>query len=152
MLKFIHAADFHLDSVFAALPPGRAAERRRESRELAFRLADYVNGHGVQLVLLTGDLFDSASPYRETGEALAEALGRMKARVFAAPGNHDWYGPGSPWLTERWPENVHIFRASGTIPSGGRKSTPADWTIWPWGTFTSGARGSPEFPVPGLAA
>ncbi len=112
MLKFIHAADFHLDSVFAALPPGRAAERRRESRELAFRLADYVNGHGVQLVLLAGDLFDSASPYRETGEALAEALGRMKARVFAAPGNHDWYGPGSPWLTERWPENVHIFRES----------------------------------------
>lgn len=110
MLKFIHAADFHLDSAFAALPAGRAAERRRESRELPFRLADYVNSHGVQLVLLAGDLFDSAAPYRETGEALAEALGRMKAQVFAAPGNHDWYGPGSPWVTVDWPENVHIFR------------------------------------------
>ena len=110
MLKFIHAADFHLDSAFAALPAGRAAERRRESRELPFRLADYVNAHGVQLVLLAGDLFDSAAPYRETGEALAEALGRMEAQVFAAPGNHDWYGPGSPWLTVEWPENVHIFR------------------------------------------
>ncbi len=112
MLKFIHAADFHLDSAFAALPAGRAAERRRESRELPFRLADYVNSHGVQLVLLAGDLFDSAAPYRETGEALAEALGRMKARVFAAPGNHDWYGPGSLWVTADWPENVHIFRES----------------------------------------
>ena len=112
MLKFIHAADFHLDSPFAALPPGRAAERRRESRELPFRLADYVNTHGVQLVLLAGDLFDSASPYRETGEALAEALGRMNALVLAAPGNHDWYGPGSPWAAVRWPENVHIFRES----------------------------------------
>ncbi len=112
MLKFIHAADFHLDSAFGALPAGRAAERRRESRELAFRLADYVNGHGVQLVLLAGDLFDSAAPYRETGEALAEALGRMNAQVFAAPGNHDWYGPGSPWVTVSWPENVHIFRES----------------------------------------
>ncbi len=110
MLKFIHAADFHLDSPFAALPAGRAAERRRESRELAFRLADYVNGHGVQLVLLAGDLFDSAAPYRDTGEALAEALGRMNAQVFAAPGNHDWYGLGSPWVTVDWPENVHIFR------------------------------------------
>lgn len=110
MLKFIHAADFHLDSPFAALPAGRAAERRRESRELAFRLADYVNGHGVQLVLLAGDLFDSAAPYRDTGEALAEALGRMNAQVFAAPGNHDWYGPGSPWVAVGWPENVHIFR------------------------------------------
>ena len=110
MLKFIHAADFHLDSAFAALPPGRASERRRESRELPFRLADYVNAHGVQLVLLAGDLFDSAAPYQETGKALAEALGRMKARVFATPGNHDWYGPGSPWVTVDWPENVHIFR------------------------------------------
>nr|WP_325188309.1 metallophosphoesterase [uncultured Oscillibacter sp.] len=110
MLKFIHAADFHLDSAFAALPAGRAAERRRESRELAFRLADYVNGRGVQLVLLAGDLFDSAAPYRETGEALAEALGRMRAQVFAAPGNHDWCGPGSPWDTVDWPENVHIFQ------------------------------------------
>ena len=34
MLKFIHAADFHLDSAFAALPPEKAAERRREQREL----------------------------------------------------------------------------------------------------------------------
>lgn len=110
MLKFIHAADFHLDSAFGALPAGQAAERRRESRELAFRLADYVNAHGVQLVLLAGDLFDSAAPYRETGEALAQALGRMNAQVFAAPGNHDWYGPGTPWVTADWPENVHIFR------------------------------------------
>ena len=112
MLKFIHAADFHLDSAFAALPAGRAVERRRESRELAFRLADYVNRRGVRLVLLAGDLFDSAAPYRETGEALAEALGRMDAQVFAAPGNHDWYGPGSPWVTVKWPDNVHIFHES----------------------------------------
>ena len=34
MLKFIHGADFHLDSAFAALPPRQAAARRRESREL----------------------------------------------------------------------------------------------------------------------
>ena len=110
MLKFIHAADFHLDSAFGALPAQRAAERRRESRELLFRLADYVNGHDIDLVLLAGDLFDSASPFRETGEQLAAALGQMRARVFVAPGNHDWYGPGSPWETETWPENVTVFR------------------------------------------
>ena len=28
MLKLLHAADFHLDAPFAALPPDRAAERR----------------------------------------------------------------------------------------------------------------------------
>lgn len=110
MLKFIHAADFHLDSAFGALSARQAAARRRESRELAFRLADYVNSRGIGLVLLAGDLFDSGSAFRETGEQLAAALGQMRARVFVAPGNHDWAGPGSPWLTADWPENVYIFR------------------------------------------
>lgn len=110
MIRFLHGADFHLDSAFGALPAQRAAERRRESRELLFRLADYVNGHDIDLVLLAGDLFDSASPFRETGEQLAAALGQMRARVFVAPGNHDWCGPGSPWETETWPENVTVFR------------------------------------------
>ena len=110
MIRFLHGADFHLDSAFGALPAGQAAERRRESRELLFRLADYVNERDIGLVLLAGDLFDSASPFRETGERLAAALGQMRARVFISPGNHDWYGPGSPWETETWPENVHVFR------------------------------------------
>lgn len=109
MLKFIHAADFHLDSAFAALPPRQAAARRRESRELPLRLAEYVNQNGVELVLLSGDLFDSVSPFRDTAEALASALGQMAAQVYIAPGNHDWYGPGSPYGTVDWPDNVHIF-------------------------------------------
>ena len=110
MLKFIHAADFHLDSAFAALPERQAAARRREGRELVFRLANYVNAHEIRLVLLAGDLFDSSSVFRETGEQLAQALAQMDAAVFIAPGNHDWYGPGSPWRTVAFPENVHIFQ------------------------------------------
>ena len=35
MLKFIHAADFHLDSAFAALTPQQAAARRRAEGLLA---------------------------------------------------------------------------------------------------------------------
>lgn len=112
MLRFIHAADFHMDSAFGALTAKQAAARRRESRELGFRLANYVNSHGIDLVLLAGDLFDSTGAFRETGEQLAQALGQMQAKVFVAPGNHDWYGPGSPWQTVEWPENVYIFKES----------------------------------------
>ncbi len=111
MLRFIHAADFHLDSPFSALPPERAAERRRESRELPRRLAEYANRQGADLVLLSGDLFDGAGAYRETIDALREALGAVRAPVFIAPGNHDFYGPGSPYAAAPWPENVHIFRS-----------------------------------------
>ena len=110
MLKFIHAADFHLDSAFGALSARQAAARRRESREMMFRLSNYVNQNGIELVLLAGDLFDSGSMFRETVEQLAEALGQMEAKVFVAPGNHDFAAPGSPWQTVDWPENVHVFR------------------------------------------
>ena len=47
--RFIHAADFHLDSAFAALTPRQAAARRRESRELPVRLASYVNQNNIDL-------------------------------------------------------------------------------------------------------
>ena len=85
MLKFIHAADFHMDSAFGALSASQAASRRRESRELGFRLAEYVNSHEIDLVLLAGDLFDSTGAFRETGEQLAAALRRMQAKVFVSP-------------------------------------------------------------------
>ena len=108
-VKIVHAADFHLDSAFGALSAEQARQRRRESRELLTRLSNYVNQNGVDLVLLAGDLFDSDTTYRETLEALSEALGAMRARVFIAPGNHDPYSAKSPYATLSWPENVHVF-------------------------------------------
>lgn len=110
MFRFIHAADFHLDSAFGALSARQAASRRRESRELVQHLADYVRQHRIDAVLLAGDLFDSEKAYRETGEQLAQALGTMEALVLIAPGNHDWIGPGSPWENVCWPDNVTVFR------------------------------------------
>ena len=74
MVEFIHAADLHLDSAFAALPARQAAARRRECRETLLRLRDYVNREGIPLVLLAGDLLDSSAAFRETGEQLSAAL------------------------------------------------------------------------------
>ena len=157
MLKFIHAADFHLDSAFGALPARQAAARRRECRETLFRLADYVNREGVQLVLLAGDLFDSIGAFRETGEQLAQALGKMAARVFIAPGNHDCVTDGSPWRTVEWPENVYIFRENrmtaaevpelGVTPRRTASSTSGSstesWSPPKPGTTPSAGRRSP---------
>lgn len=112
-VKILHAADFHLDSPFDALPPEKAARRRQEQRDMLGRIAQLCRGGGVQLLLLAGDLLDSAAAYYETKETLSAALGACGAQVFIAPGNHDWFSPASPYA-EKWPENVHIFR-SGTI-------------------------------------
>ncbi len=107
MIKILHAADFHLDSPFAALPEDKAAARRREQRELLTLLAD--RAAGADLVLLSGDLFDSGRAYVETAEALAEFFGKIKARIFISPGNHDFYAPKSPYAHMRLGENVHVF-------------------------------------------
>ena len=122
MAKVLHAADFHLDSAFRALPEEQARLRRQESRELPGRLVDWANDHGARLMLLAGDLFDSDQLYSQTAQMLAQALSRFRGTVVIAPGNHDWLSaaspypgnhdpltPDGPYARTRWSDNVHIF-------------------------------------------
>lgn len=110
MIKLLHAADFHLDSAFSSLPPEKAAARRREQRSAMEQLAALCED--CDLVLLSGDLFDSARIYRDTLDALKRFFAAVHAEIFIAPGNHDRLADGSPYLTEDWGGNVHIFRSN----------------------------------------
>ena len=107
MVRVLHAYDWHLDSAYGALSPEQARQRRAESRALVRELVDYANDHGVQLLLLPGDLLDSDAVYAQTAEELSAALSAFRGAVFIAPGNHDYYTSGSPYATTLWPENVH---------------------------------------------
>jgi len=108
-LKILHAADFHLDSAFEGLSAAKASRRRAEQRELLQNMEALVHREQVDLVLLSGDLFDSENSYRETGEELVASLRRMAVPVFIAPGNHDCYTLRSPYARLNFPENVYIF-------------------------------------------
>ena len=120
MLTFLHAADLHLDAPFHALPPDRAAERRREQRQLLTRLAQVAQQAQVDLVFLCGDLFDSQRVRPETLQALHQVLEEMEAPVFLAPGNHDPYTDASPYGKFPWPSHVHLF----TTPTPERVALP----------------------------
>lgn len=111
MVRILHAADFHLDSAFTGLNEQQARQRRQESRDLTRRMVEYANDHGVQLMLLAGDLFDSDSIYGQTAEELAAALAEFRGHVVIAPGNHDCYTAASPYARTLWPDNVLIFTA-----------------------------------------
>lgn len=110
-MRILHAADLHLDSAFTALSAEKARQRRRESREILTSLSDLALREQVQLVLLSGDLFDDERVYPETIDLLKNTLAQMNCPVCIAPGNHDPYSPHSPYAREDWPDNVHIFRS-----------------------------------------
>lgn len=108
-MRILHAADLHLDSAFAGLAEEKAALLRQESRDILRRMVDWANDHAVDVMLLSGDLFDSDRMYSQTARTLAQALARFRGRIFVSPGNHDFYAPGSGYDAVDWPENVHIF-------------------------------------------
>lgn len=111
-IRFVHAADFHLDSPFDGLDAQKAALRRAEQRDMLHRLADLARREQAQLLLLAGDLLDSSETYAETAETMLEAFASLTIPIFIAPGNHDWVSRLSPYKRLRLPENVHIFTRS----------------------------------------
>ena len=111
-VRILHAADLHLDAAFEGLSPEKAAERRREQRELPGRIAAEARRVGADLVLLAGDILDTQHPYPETLEALAAAMRSLTIPVFIALGNHDYYSQRSPWARLSLPDNVRVFTSS----------------------------------------
>ena len=108
-IKILHTADLHLDSAFETLSPGKAAIRRSELRALPKKIASLAIREKADVVLLSGDLLDSDSMYRETGEELVENLAKIPVPVFIAPGNHDYYTEKSPYARLEMPEQVYLF-------------------------------------------
>jgi exonuclease SbcD len=109
--KFLHTADLHLSRPFGFLPPQLAEERRRDQRKVLTRIADLAIEREVDLVLIAGDLFDSADPDPTDLEAVIRELTRLGEsgrRIFAIPGNHDYVSQGSFWQRMTIP-GLHVF-------------------------------------------
>ncbi|MBQ7029445.1 MAG: metallophosphoesterase, partial [Thermoguttaceae bacterium] len=114
-LKFIHAADLHLDSPMRGLgttDPEIAETIRDASRKAFERLIDVALEENVAFVVVAGDLFDGDWDDLATGLWTIRQLRRLEARrvpVFISLGNHDLQNKTLPKLT--WPKNVKIFNA-----------------------------------------
>lgn len=108
MIKILHSADWHMDTPFVGKTPEQVACLRQELQKIPGKVASICREEKCDLILLAGDLFDGPC----TGDSLRlvrDALEEAAVPVFISPGNHDMISPTSPWLTEKWPENVHIF-------------------------------------------
>ena len=109
-MKILHSADLHLDTPFTGRSEEQVRYLRRSLLEIPGKLAALCRREQCDLMLLSGDLFDG--PWSaDSLIALRDALEEAAVPVFISPGNHDFCGANSPYLTEVFPKNVHIFTA-----------------------------------------
>lgn len=111
--SFVHMADLHLDSPFAALAgdnPALAASMRSATFEAFENVIQLCIDKGVDLLLVAGDVYDGADRSLRAQVTFRDGLKRLHEagiRSFVAYGNHD---PLNLWATSiEWPPGVHLF-------------------------------------------
>jgi DNA repair exonuclease SbcCD nuclease subunit len=113
LLKFIHAADIHLDSPLVKLeayegaPAGAIRGATRRAFENLVRLAI---AEKVAFVLIAGDLYDGDWKDYNTGLFLVSQLARLREAgiaVFIVAGNHD--AASAITRSLRLPDNVRML-------------------------------------------
>lgn len=112
-MKFIHAADLHIDSPLRGLEQyaGAPVERLREATRNAFKsLVTLAIDEQVDFLVIAGDLFDGEWRDMQTGLWTANQFRRLSNAnipVYMLRGNHDAASQVRKGIT--WPENVHEF-------------------------------------------
>lgn len=120
-MRFLHAADLHIDSPLRGLnrfEGAPVARLRGATRQALTRLVDLAIDEKVDFVLIAGDLYDRDWQDFHTGLFVREQmvrLGRAGVKVFIVQGNHDAQGVISRQLP--WPDNVKVFssRSAETV-------------------------------------
>jgi DNA repair exonuclease SbcCD nuclease subunit len=109
-MKFIHAADIHLDSPLIGLQFYEGApveEIRGATRRAIQNLVELAAAEKVDFILIAGDLYDGDWKDYNTGLFLSAQMARLREEgipVFIIAGNHDAASQITKHL--RMPENV----------------------------------------------
>ena len=112
-MKFIHAADIHLDSPLTGLAsyPGVPVDILRAATRDAFtNLVDVAIEDAVDFVIIAGDLYDGSWKDYNTGLHFCHEMGRLNKvdiPVYLLLGNHDAESEMTKKLV--LPSNVHQF-------------------------------------------
>lgn len=109
-VKIVQSGDFHLDSPLALHHMEFRKKRREELLQAFSGIIDHSVKISADLLLLTGDIFDSKRVTQITLEFLHKEMDRFPGRIFISPGNHDPYTSESPYAYHKFPDNTHVFR------------------------------------------
>ncbi|NLP49963.1 DNA repair exonuclease [Bacillus sp. RO1] len=112
-IRFLHAADLHLDSPFKGLshlPQQIFDQIRKSTFQSLTTLINAAIHHHVDFVLLAGDLFDLEQRSLIAQATLRKEFLRLKEvgiQVYIIHGNHDYLSEEHALF--KYPDNVHIF-------------------------------------------
>lgn len=109
-MKFIHAADIHLDSAISSIKNfyGQHSISIAESVQQAFRsLIDLALAENVDFVLIAGDLFDANWKDYSVGLFFIQEIKRLKCPIYYIKGNHD--AENRLLKSLPYPDHFHIF-------------------------------------------
>lgn len=113
MIKFIHAADIHLDSPLRGLENYEGApveEIRGATRKALVNLIDLALEEKVSFVIISGDMYDGDWKDYNTGLFLLRQLSKLTSNgmnVFIVKGNHDAESKITKDL--KLPQGIKIF-------------------------------------------
>lgn len=116
-IRFVHAADLHLDNPFVGLharnPPERVAKTLRDATFSAYdNIINLCIDEGVEALLVAGDVYDGADRSLRAQLEFFKGLERLDAhgiRSFVCHGNHDPLDGWQARLTA--PAGCHQFGA-----------------------------------------
>ncbi|MDD9149425.1 DNA repair exonuclease [Sporolactobacillus sp. CQH2019] len=119
MIRFIHAADLHLDRPFeglSELPAPLHARVKTSTFTALARLIDRTLAEKADFLIIAGDIFDDSHRSLKAQKRFIQAMERLQAagiEAFLVFGNHDHLD--DPWNRLDFPENVHVFPAFPTM-------------------------------------
>ncbi len=109
-LRFLHCSDIHLDTPFVGLSAEKSEERRRMLRTSFVKMMQYVRDTNINIVLMSGDIFNTEYATNTTAEVLIREFKNCPDTEFIiSPGKHDSYNDNPIYASGRLPRNCHVF-------------------------------------------
>lgn len=111
--SFIHTGDLHMGRQFHFARQGNiyGKDKRLDIWETFEKILNTAEKNQIDLLLFSGDLFDSAEVDMMEIERVAEKFSKLSVtRVVICAGNHDCYSSLSTYGLVDWPENVTLFK------------------------------------------
>ena len=108
-MRLLLFSDLHLDTAFGWAGPPLGDGLRAHLRGTLDRIAALAAQTRADALLCGGDLVEQARATPDTLAHLRATFAALELPVHIAPGEHDWYGPASPYRHVDWTPNVHVF-------------------------------------------